>query len=83
MQQFLGMVNFYRKFIHGAALILQPLNDTLYGDPKDFSWSTQMDYAFFSIKSALALVHPGPSAKVSLAVDASDSHVGAVYQQRV
>ena len=81
------MVNFYRKFIHGAALILRPLTDALRGDPKDFSWSPQMDSAFFSAKSALAqvptLVHPDPSAGVSLAVDASDSHVGAVFQQLV
>ena len=56
LQQFLGMVNFYRKFICGAALIFQPLTNTLCGDPKDFSWSTQMDSTFISAKSALALV---------------------------
>ena len=57
------------------------------GDPKDFSWSPQMDSTFFSTKSALALVptlvQPDPSAQVSLAIDASDSHVGAVFQQIV
>ena len=51
LQQFLGMVNFYRKFICGAALILRPLTDDLRGDPKDFSWSPQID----SAKSASAL----------------------------
>ena len=73
------MVNFYRKFIRGAALILRPLTDALSGDPKGFSWSPQMDSAFVSTKSALALVptlvHYDPSARVSLAVNASDSHV--------
>ena len=39
LERFLGMVNFYRKFIRGAALILRPLTDSLRGDPKDFSWS--------------------------------------------
>ena len=71
LQQFLGMVNFYRKFIHRAALILRPLTDALRGDLKDFSWSPQMDSAFISTKSALSLmptlVHPDPSAQVSLA----------------
>ena len=38
LQRFLGMVNFYRKFIPGAALILRPLTDALHGDPMDFSW---------------------------------------------
>ena len=64
-----------------------PLTDGLHGDPKDFSWSPQMDYAFVSAKSAFALVptleHPYLSARVSLAVDASDSQVGAVFQQLV
>ena len=87
LQWFLEIVNFYWKFICGAALILRPLNDAIHGDPKDFSWSSQMDSAFGSAKSALAmvpvLVHPDPSVKISLAVDASDSHVGAVFQQLV
>ena len=47
----------------------------------------QMDSTFISAQSALALVptlvHPDPSAWVSLAVDASDFHVGAVFQQLV
>ena len=70
LQGFLGMVNFYRKFIRGAALILRPLTDALRQDPKEFSWSPQMDSAFVSAKSALALVptlaHPDPSAQLLL-----------------
>ena len=46
-----------------------------------------MDSAFSSAKSALAsipaLVHPDPLAKISLAVDALDSHIGAVFQELV
>ena len=52
-----------------------------------FSWSPQMDSPFISAKSALALVptlvHPEPSSLVSLAVDASDAQMGAVFQQLV
>ena len=81
------MLNFYRKFILGAALILCPQTVALCGDPKDFSLSPQMNSAFVSANSALALVptlvHPDPSARVSLAVDASDSQVGAVFQHLV
>ena len=87
MQWFLGMVNFYRKFISGVALILWPLTDAFQGDPKDFSWSAQMDSAFISDKSASALVptlvHLVPSACVSQAVETSASHMGAVFQQLV
>ena len=45
-----------------------------------------MQTAFVESKAALCkvtqLAHPVPSAEISLAVDASDTHVGAVLQQR-
>ena len=82
LQRFLGMVNFYRKFICGAALLLRLLKDAL-RDPK----SPEMDSSFPTAKTALvsipALIHPDSSAKISIAVDASDSHVGAVFQPLV
>jgi hypothetical protein len=34
LQQFLGMVNFYRRFLPGIARMLQPLVDALKGAPK-------------------------------------------------
>jgi hypothetical protein len=34
MQRFLGMINFYRRFIQGAAGILRPLTDALRGKPR-------------------------------------------------
>ena len=56
-------------------------------DFKDFSWTPEIDSSFSSAKSALALVpalvHPNSSAKISLAVDALDSHMGVVFQQLV
>jgi hypothetical protein len=33
-KQFLGMVNFYRRFLPGIAHTLQPLTDALQGAPK-------------------------------------------------
>ena len=81
------MVNFYRKFTSGTALLLRPLTDFLKGDPKAFSWSPEMASPFSVAKTALALVpalvHPDSFAKISLAIDSSDSHVGAVFQQLV
>ena len=45
-----------------------------------------MQQAFTRSKAALAqaaeLIHPDPTAEISLAVDASDHHVGVVLQQR-
>jgi hypothetical protein len=85
LQQFLGMLNFYRRFLPGIACILKPLTDACKGSGS-IQWTEHMQAAFQSAKSVLAsavpLQHPKPSATLSLATDASDTHVGAVLQQR-
>ena len=87
LMSFLGMLNFYRCFIPGAAKMLKPLTDALKGKPqKQLTWTEEMKVAFSSSKEALCnvatLAHPDPAAGVFLAVDASDTHVGAVLQQQ-
>jgi hypothetical protein len=85
LQRFLGMINFYRRFLPGVAGTLQPLTDLLKGSPKSLAWSTPAAAAFEAAKIALAnatsLSHPAPNATISLVTDASDSHVGGVLQQ--
>ena len=87
LQRFLGMINFYRKFIKNAALILAPLTDALKGPGKRIVWTPGMDAAFHQAKRLLSavptLAHPAPGSDISVAVDASESHVGAVFQQQV
>ena len=87
LRRFLGMVNFYRKFLRGAARVLAPLTDALKGSGKSLTWTPLLDAAFHHAKDLLIkvpeLAHPRPSAPISLAVDASHSHVGAVLQQRI
>ena len=79
------MINFYRRFIPQAARILKPLTDKLAGCPKTLLWTKDLQSAFLAAKSALvSAVHlsfPLPSARLSLAVDASESHVWGVLQQ--
>ena len=79
------MLNFYQKFLHGAAVVLAPLTDTLRGPGKSLAWSPALDPAFCCAKELLTsvpeLMHSCPGAQISLAVDASDSHVGSVLQQ--
>jgi hypothetical protein len=87
LQQFLGLVNFYRCFISGAAGILRPLSDALRGSPLSrLQWSLQMEAAFISGKEAVCkatqLDHPDPEAEINLVVDASNTHIRAVLQQR-
>ena len=90
LQRFLGMINFYRKFIKNAAQVLAPLTDALKGhkgSKRTLIWSPEMTSAFSSAKALLSslptLVHPVPKAPISVAVDASNTHVGGVLQQLV
>ena len=81
LQQFLGMINFYRRFLRNAAQVLASLTNALKGPGKSLLWSDVLDSAFRPAKLLLAFVpvltHPEPNASVSHAVDTSDSHVGA------
>ena len=85
LQRFLGLVNFYCRFLPGIAGILKPLTDALAGNPKSLDWSPSLERSFVAAKSALAaatpLVHPSTSARISLAVDASATHAGDALQQ--
>jgi hypothetical protein len=87
LQRFLGLINFYRRFLPAVARTLQPLTDLLKGSPKVLLWSPAAEAAFIAAKAALVaavpLCHPAPNAVLSLSVDASDSHVGGVLQQQV
>ncbi len=84
LQTFLGMVNFYRRFIPAVANILLPLTDALRAD-WSWIWAPAMQHSFQLVKDTLAevatLTHPDPAADISLAVDASNTHIGAVLQQ--
>ena len=89
LREFLGMINFYHRFIPNCAHLLGPLNGLLKpkkrGSPTTVSWNESTDAAFVSAKEALAsaalLVHPSPDGPTRLSVDASDYAVGAVLQQ--
>jgi putative transposase len=90
LQGFLGMLNFYRRFVGGAACLLRPLTEALKGSPKPtaaLDWSPAMDEAFEAAKAALAtaaeLAHPQRGAELALMVDASAEHMGAALQQRL
>ena len=77
------MLNFFRKFLWGAAQVLAPLTDTLKGPGKSLSWSPVLDFAFTRAKDLLSSIPelPCPDVPISFAVDASDTHLGAVLQQ--
>ncbi|XP_053092916.1 LOW QUALITY PROTEIN: uncharacterized protein LOC128318865 [Pangasianodon hypophthalmus] len=89
LQEFLGMVNFYHRFIPKAAELMCPLYRALKRGTlcHILKWSDEMIGAFDSTKQALAeaamLVHPLPDSPIAIATDASDFAVGAVLEQSV
>lgn len=90
LQEFLGMVNFYHRFIPRAAALMRPLHELLKGGraPKrTVEWTTERQTAFTDTKTALAkatlLAHPAPDAIIAITTDASDYAVGAVHEQWV
>jgi transposase InsO family protein len=89
LQIFLGLLNFYRRFLPGAARMLLPLTDALKGGPAPaakIDWSPAMELAFQAAKKSLVdatwLAHPHPRALLALHVDASATHVGAALHQQ-
>ncbi len=86
LQRFLGMVNFYCRFLPNCAKVLHPLTDLLKGGPRTLQWTATAQESFQKVKrllaAAVSLQHPSPTAKLSLATDASDTHIGGVMQQK-
>ena len=87
LQRFLGMINFYRRFLPQAARTLLPLTAALSGNlPKQLPWDAEKETAFLRAQAVLiatvVLAHPDPAAVLSLATDTSDTHISGVLQQR-
>lgn len=88
LRRFLGMLNFYRRFMPNAAKIQAPLNALLAGsvkasDPVDLSGESlsAFEQSKESLCNAALLAHPDCQAKLALVTDASDFALGAVIQQ--
>lgn len=90
LRRFLGMINFYRRFLPNAASLQAPLHDILSG-PKiksshPVTWTAALDKAFEECKASLSqatlLAHPDSTSTLALVTDASTTAMGAVLQQR-
>lgn len=88
LRGFLGMLNFYRRFLPQAAEIQAPLHALLTGSVKGtqpITLTGETLAAFEACKDSLSnaalLAHPDCSAKLAVVTDASDKAIGAVLQQ--
>ena len=81
LRSFLGLLNYYGKFVSNLAMLLQPLNRLLQADQK-WAWTDDCSKAFQGAKAALSsshvLTHYDPALPVTLAGDASAYGIGAV-----
>ena len=86
LQRFLGMINYYHRFMPKIAQTLIPLHKAVGNKSKKGSktieWSPECDQAFKDAKQAPSIAallsHPGRDAETRLTVDASDVAIGGV-----
>ena len=87
LQRFLGMINYYHRFLPKIAGHLKPLHVASAGSGQSIDWTPECQKAFETAKSALAeatlLHHPRPDVPISITTDASDVAIGGQVEQRL
>ncbi|QRW25063.1 Transposon Tf2-7 polyprotein [Rhizoctonia solani] len=85
VQEFLGFINFYRRFIHNFSKLAQPLYQLLQKNIP-WEWGERQEVSFKALKQALiespVLIQPDPYKEFFLECDASDFATGAVLNQK-
>lgn len=84
LQSYLGLLNFYRRFLPNISARLHPLHQLLL-DGERWSWGKEQQEAFITSKRLLStapvLAHYSPEKLLVLSCDASPYGVGAVLAQ--
>ena len=84
LRSFLGLVNYYRRFIKGYSEMAAPLTDMLKKN-KTWQWSEKCQRAFEELKRAISeepvLTLPDHTKPFEIQTDASDFAIGGVLMQ--
>ena len=90
LRQFIGLVNFYHRFLPHCAQLMRPLHSLLSkgkSKSQSLTWTDEAVASFNATKDSLAnaslLSYPKSDAPTCLMTDASDTAVGAVLQQHI
>ncbi len=86
MMAFLGLANYYRRFVPNFASIAGPLTDSIKKkSPDKIVWTTDLHNSFNTLKETLVsnqvLISPDPSLPFILQTDASGIGIGGVLSQ--
>ena len=84
VRQFVGLANYFRRYVEGYAQLVSPLTDLLKKDVP-FDWTVRCQAAFDGVKAKLTsspcLVLPNPTDPFEVVSDASGVAVGGVLRQ--
>eukprot|EP00731_Ephydatia_muelleri_P009248 Em0004g1586a len=87
LRHFLGLANYYRRFIEGYSAIAEPLHKLTRKTAGGYKWSNECDDAFSLLKQKLTmspiLAYPCFQQPFILATDASEFAVGGVLSQKI
>ncbi|CAC5379676.1 Retrovirus-related Pol polyprotein from transposon 297 [Mytilus coruscus] len=86
VRSFLGMCNYYRRFVDSYSKIVTPLNGLLKKErERSFKWNKECQVAFDNLKQALltppVLAYPDMNKPFMVTCDASNSAIGFVLGQ--
>ncbi|XP_061152316.1 uncharacterized protein K02A2.6-like [Syngnathus typhle] len=86
LRSFLGLVNYYHKFLPNLSTVLHPLNALLHQKAK-WDWTKDCEQAFTKAKELIisdkVLTHFDPKLPLCLACDASPYGIGAVLSHKM
>ena len=81
LHSFLGLVNYYNRFLPNVSIVLHLLHQLL-GESREWQWSERCELAFTEAKGMITseqvLMRYDPALPVRLACDASPTGIGAV-----
>ena len=81
LHSFLGLVNYYNRFLPNVSIVLHPLHQLL-GESREWQWSERCELAFTEAKGMITseqvLMRYDPALPVRLACDASPTGISAV-----